>query len=76
MRYDQGGKMPENVPGPYKLELELSENFTAADLKKAIGNAINSEVVTALRNAQPTEKVTLITNKQFPGHIKKRPKKK
>lgn len=66
--------MPENVPAPYKLQLELSENFTDAELKDAIGKAINSKVVTALRNAQPTENVTLITNKQFP-HIKKRPKK-
>lgn len=73
--------MPEKVPAPCELKLELSENFTEAELKDAIGKAINSKVVTALRNAQPTEKVTLITNKQFPGgggssgHIKKKPKK-
>ena len=60
--------MPDHVPSPCHLELELPENFTETDLKTAIGKAINSEVVTALRNAQPTEKVTLITHKQFPGH--------
>lgn len=73
--------MPDHVPAPCHLELELPEDFTEADLKAAIGKAINSEVVTALRNAQPTEKVTLITHKQFPagggssGHLKKKPKK-
>jgi hypothetical protein len=71
--------MPDHVPTPCHLELELPENFTEADLKAAIGKAINSEIVTALRNAQPTEKVTLTTHKQFPGghsggHIKKKPK--
>jgi hypothetical protein len=73
--------MSDHVPAPCHLELELPEDFTEADLKAAIGKAINSEVVTALRNAQPTEKVTLITHKQFPagggssGHLKKKPKK-
>jgi hypothetical protein len=67
--------MPDHVPAPCHLELELPEDFTEADLKAAIGKAINSEVVTALRNAQATEKVTLITHKQFPGgHVKTKPK--
>ncbi len=71
--------MPANVPTPLSLELVLPENFTEADLKDAIGKAISSHVVTALRNAQPTEKVTLTTHKQFPGghsggHIKPKSK--
>lgn len=64
--------MPDHIPAPCHIELELPENFNEDDLKSAIGNAINSEVVTALRNAQPTEKVTLITHKQFPKHTAKK----
>ena len=74
--------MPANVPTPFSLELVLPENFTEADLKAEVNKAIsNKEFVTELRNAQPTQEVTLTTHKQFPSaggstsHIKKRPKK-
>lgn len=67
MRYDQGGKMPDNIPS-VELKIKVDKpNPTDAELKTAILAAVNNtQFVTALRNAHASSKtVHVTTHKEF-----------
>lgn len=61
---------------PISLNLELPENFTVDDMRKALQAAISDEFVNSLHNEHlQFDTVQLSTNKRFQspgGHIRKR----
>jgi hypothetical protein len=69
MRYDQGGKMTDNIPS-VELKIHIpNENPTDEELKAAILAAVNTEeFVNKLRHAHASSKnVQVLTEREFDG---------